>query len=373
MKKKLWITILILLLIFGSIFGFKIFMYFMIRGYMAKFELPPAAVTAEQITLSDWQSVIHSSGQLTSVNGVHLTSRASGMIDHYFAKTGDSLKSGEVILSLTHDDLDAQLLHAKAAEKLAKIELDQQKRLYAASATSRQSLDQAIAAYQEGVANVQNVEANIENHIVRAPFDGILGVMQTNLGQYVNPGDDLGMFVDRTAFWVDFPVTQQELSAIKVGQSMTFTVDSYPGVVFQNKIKYLDNYFSSQTYALMVRGQIQNEDLDHPLYPGMMINLEVLLPPLKNVIAVSQDDVVSTLYGNSVFVVEGDKKKIAKQVFVRTGEAEGSKVLILSGLNSGDYVVTSGQMKLQDGSPVVLVESVPADTALDATQPKQTE
>jgi RND family efflux transporter MFP subunit len=283
------------------------------------------------------------------------------MIDHYFAKTGDTLKAGAPILSLKHDDLDAQLLHANAAQKLAKIELDQQKRLYAASATSKQSLDQAIATYQEESANVQNVQANIENHIVRAPFDGILGVMQTNLGQYVNPGDDLGMFADPTAFWVDFPVTQQELSAIKIGQPMTFTVDAYPGVVFQNKIKYLDNYFSNQTYALMVRGQIQNEDLSHPLYPGMMINLQVLLPPLKNVIAVSQDDIVSTLYGNSVFLVEGDKKKIAKQTFIRTGEAEGSKVLVVSGVNAGDEIVTSGQMKLQDGSPVVLVDSKKAE------------
>ena len=357
MKKRLWITILILVLIFGSIFGFKIFMYFMIRGYMSHFELPPAAVTSEKVQQTDWQPTVESSGQLTSVNGVHLTARASGMINHYYAKTGDNLEAGQQVLSLNHDDLDAELLQAKASEKLTKIELVRQQQLLTASATSQQSLDQAVANEEEAQANVQSIQANIENHIVTAPFSGQLGIMRTNLGQYVNPGDDLGMISDPSSFWVEFPVTQQELSAIQVGQPLTFTVDAYPGVEFKNKIRYLDNYFSSQTYSLVARGTIDNNDPAHPLYPGMMIDIHILLPLLKNVIVVTQDDVVSSLYGDSVFVVEGNQKKTAKQVFVRTGPAEGSKVVVFSGVKAGDELITSGQMKLQDGSSIVVVKN----------------
>ena len=390
MKKRLWITLLILILIFGSIFGFKIFMYFMVRSYMSHFELPPAVVTAEKVQTQDWQPLFVSAGQVTAVQGVHLTARAAGMIDQYFVKSGDWLKAGDEVLALNHQVLDAQLMQAKATENLAKLNFERQKALYLSSSTSKQALDQAEATLAADQAEVQSAEASIEDHIVRAPFDGQVGIMPTNLGQYVNPGDDLGMFVNPHSFWVEFPVTQQELSQIQIGLPLSFTVDAYPGVKFENQIKYVDNYFSSQTYSLMVRGLISNTDMKHPLYSGMMININVLLPKLKDVIVVNQDDIVATLYGDSVFVVkdsgpkaEADSgkngvensaqnkkpsqkldqaeqaekvEKTVKQVFVTVGPSQDSKTVLYSGVASGDEIVTSGQMKLQDGSKVVVTE-----------------
>jgi membrane fusion protein (multidrug efflux system) len=356
MKKRLWLTLLVLFLVFGSIFGFKIFMYFMIRRYMAHFEMPPAVVSAVKVQTQDWQPVLTSSGQITPVHGVNLTARDSGMIEKYVAQSGDWVKKGDVILVLNHDALDAQLTQAKVSVQLAMRDLERQKSLYLHAATSRQVLEDAEATLTRDDAQVETVQAGIEDHIVRAPFDGQVGIMPTNLGQYVNPGDNLGMIVDARSFWVEFPVTQQELSQIKLGSPLSFTVDAYPDVIFSNNIKYIDNYFSSQTYSLMVRGLIQNTDLKHPLYSGMMININMLLPALKDVVVVDQDDIVSTLYGDSVFLVEGDKKKTVKQVPVKVGDSQGSKTVLLSGVKAGDEIVTSGQMKLQDGSPIALAE-----------------
>jgi RND family efflux transporter MFP subunit len=303
------------------------------------------------------------------------------MINQYFAKSGDWLKAGDPILALNHDVLDAQLAQFKATENLAQIEFNRQKLLYANGAASKQALDQATSTLAADQAQVASTQASIEDHIVRAPFDGQVGIMNTNLGQYVNPGDDLGMMVDPRSFWVEFPVTQQELSEIQIGLPISFTVDAYPGVKFDNKIKYIDNYFSGQTYSLMVRGLVENTDNKHPLYSGMMININVLLPVLKNVIVVDQDDIVSTLYGDSVFLVKdkeikdikeiknqpsqqdknnhknSQESKFAQQVFVIVGPSEDSKTVLLSGVKPGDELVTSGQMKLQDGSPIVLAQS----------------
>ncbi len=357
MKKRLWLTLLALFVVFGSIFGFKIVMYFMIRGYMAHFEMPPAVVTSTTVHAQDWQPMLSSSGQLEAVNSVNLTARSSGMIQQYMVQSGTWVKAGDPIIVLNHEALDAQLAQAKAAEQLAKIDLQRQKALYLNHATSKQSLDDAIATFEQDQAQVATVLAGIEDHIVRAPFDGQVGIMPTNLGQYVNPGDNLGMIVDPRSFWVEFPVTQQELAQIKLGSGLNFTVDAYPDFIFNNNIKYIDNYFSSQTYSLMVRGLIQNTDLKHPLYSGMMININMLLPKVKDAVVVDQDDIVSTLYGDSVFLVEGEAKKIAKQVLVKVGDSQGSQTVLLSGVQPGDEIVTSGQMKLQDGSPISIAEA----------------
>ncbi len=355
MKKKWWITVLILLLVFGSIFGFKIVMYFMIRGYMSHFQMPPVTVTAEKIVLTDWQPMLSSNGQLSSMRGVHLSPKVSGVIDQYFAQSGGIVKAGDPILSIEHGEASAQVLQTQAAENLASIQLDQQKKLYATAATSKQALNQAQASFDEAHANTLSAQANLETHTVSAPFDGQLGILPVNLGQYVNPGDDLGMISDPRTFWLEFPVTQEELSSIKEGASLTFTVDAYPNVEFKNQLQYLDNYFSAQTYSLMARARVENNDSAHPLYPGMMINVQLLLPVLNNAVVVPQDAIVSTLYGDSVFLVEGDQNKVAKQVFIKTGDAEGSQVQIASGIQAGDELITSGQMKLQDGSPVSVV------------------
>jgi membrane fusion protein, multidrug efflux system len=355
MRKRWWVTTFILIVLFGSIFGFKIFMYFVVKSYMKHFEMPPASVTTQKLEETVWQPTIRASGQLLAVQGVHVTAKTTGMIDQYWVKSGDEVKAGQAILELDHKALDASLLQVKAQEKLALIELSRQKELYQVGATSKDALDQAEASWEELSAQVQVIQANIDDHIVRAPFDGAIGIMPTNLGQYVNPGDDLGMISNSKEFWVEFPVTQQELSQIELGLPLEFTVDAYPGVIFKNKIRYLDNYFSSQTYSLMVRGQVDNTDLHHPLYPGMVIDVQMLLAPMKQALVVDQDDIVSTLYGDSVFLAEGEDHKIAKQIFVLLGPAEDSKVVLTSGVKAGDEVITSGQMKLQDGSPIVVV------------------
>jgi len=358
MKTK--VIVGIVLLLFGGILSFKVIMYFIVKQYMVNFSMPPAVVSAEKVSLEDFQPSFSAIAQLSAPNQVELTSQVSGMIVESLVNSGAKLKAGDPILVLDHSVLDGQLKNAQASLALAKLEYERQQKLYAADAVSKDSLDQAKATLDEDEGIVQSDTAEISQHTIRAPFDGQLGLMPTSLGQYVNPGDNLGTFVDASTLFVDFPVTQQELHELSPGTQFILTTDAYPRVEFKDQVHYLDSAFSPQTYSIMARGVLANTDPKHPLYPGMMVKVKILLPPLPQAVVVPQEAIVSTLYGDSVFVVNqimGKDQKpetVAKIVYITLGPSEGSQTVVLSGLKSGDEVVTSGQMKLQDQSPIIV-------------------
>ena len=372
MWKRFTITLFILLLVFGSIFTYQIVVYMMTQKYMTHFSMPAVVVSAEKAKATTWQPIISAVGSLSAVNGVNVTPEVSGNVESLYVDSGQDLKQGQPILKLRTPVLEADLLKAQAAVRLDQLTYNRDFQLYSSQAISKAQLDQDVATLEEDSAAVLNIQAQIEQHIVRAPFAGRIGIIEPGLGQYINPGDNIGTLEEVDSLYVDFPVTQEELSQIYVGMPVTFTASSYPDQTFHAKVTALDTLVSDKTRSLMVRAELKNTDAQHFLYPGTFVEVHALLTQKDNVVTIPQTAVVSTLYGDTVYVLHHETNKagqpewVAKQVYVTTGENRGDQIAIEQGVQVGDLVVTTGQVKIQNGSVVQLATDTPG-AASDAT------
>jgi RND family efflux transporter MFP subunit len=311
--------------------------------------------------VANWQPTIGAVGTVNGAQQVNIASMVSGKIIQYYVHSGQYVHKGQKLIELNHRVQSAQLVQAKAKAVWSKLQFERRAKLIEKGATTQSDVDQARAEMISDQANVKVLKVEVAQRTIRAPFSGKMGIMPTNLGQYVNPGDDLGTMTQTGSMDINFPVTQQALAHIKVGTPFTFTVDTYPNHIFHSKVTVIDSHIANQTLAIALRGSVKNT-IKYPLYSGMLAHINVLLPKLKDQIIVPQTAVVETLYGTSIYVVKirkGKKKAktqehYVKQVFVTVGPSQGDKTVILKGLRPTDMVVVTGQVKIQDGSAVIL-------------------
>jgi multidrug efflux system membrane fusion protein len=196
--------------------------------------------------------------------------------------------------------------------------------------------------------------------IVKAPFDGTLGIRQVNLGQYLAPGTAIVTLTDLETLFVDFSLPEQNRSGLSVEQPVEFRVDAFPGRVFRGEIFAIDPQVDPNMRAVKVRAAVANTD--HALQPGMYAQIRVILPPQSGVVTIPEPAVDYTVYGESVFKVkeakdqEGKTGYTVEQTFVTLGSRTDGKVAVLKGVEAGDLVVVGGQLKLHNGAPVALSE-----------------
>lgn len=210
---------------------------------------------------------------------------------------------------------------------------------------------------------IARTQAIINHKHIRAPFDGKLGIRKVDPGEYVSPGMPLVSLQSLDPLHADFPLPEEDFKQIYVGQKVRVTVESYGSEIFRGKITAINSKVNEETRNILVQATLPNKD--RRLYPGMFANIKVLLPERKHVVTVPQTAIAYSLYGDSVFVIrqEGkDKKgrptlKVQRQ-YVTVGEWRAGQVAILEGVEAGQQVVTSGQLKLQNGSRVLIDNSV---------------
>lgn len=355
---RLVIVLVVLFLMFGCIFGFNIVKFYMTKAFLKKFTFPPAVVNVVKVKAQDWQPTFGAVGTIEGTQDVEIASQVSGTLLHYYVDSGEYVSKGQKIVSLDYSVEEAELQKALAMEKLSQLKYNQAMSLYQKGANSKVDLQTAESTLKQDEAAVSQLRAQIAQHIIRAPFSGKMGIMPTNLGQYITAGNSLGTMTQTKTLYVTFPITQQQLPYVKVGAAFNFMVDTYPHKVYMAKVSVIDSGLSSNTQAIDVRGEIANTDKKHPLYSGMLADVNVLLPKLKNVIVVPQTAIVESLYGASVYTVKTRKNKndkteqYAHQVFVTVGPAKGDNTVITKGLKSGATIVTEGQVKLQNGTTV---------------------
>ncbi|MDF2529599.1 MAG: acriflavin resistance periplasmic protein [Gammaproteobacteria bacterium] len=360
MKKRLIIVVSVLILIFGGIFGFRIFVDYKINSYMAHMQMPPAVVSVTTATTATWQPSIASVGTLEAVQGVNISSQVSGIVKEIDFSSGQMVKKGQVLIKLDTDVLKAQLQGDIAAQKLAQLNYDRSVRLYKVGAVAKADLDSDLSTLQQDQANTAQTQQEIAQKIITAPFSGKLGIRQINIGQYLNPGDVITDLQTVDPIYVNYTISQQDISKLTIGQDVTITVGTYPGVIFKGKINAIDAEVSNDSKSIAVQALVKNDNPQAMLYPGMFADVTTLLPQQENVVTVPQIAIAYTLYGNSVFVVtdqagkDGKSTKIAKRVYVTTGDQRGDEVAILQGIKAGDVIVTDGQIKLQDTNPVTI-------------------
>ena len=373
MRRRMLIMLAVVGLLFGGIFGYQAFKAHMLEKSLAGMQMPPVTVTAMKAELHDWQPQLKAVGSLRAVRGVDVTSEISGLVRTLHFKSGDDVKAGNVLVQLNADADIAQLHALEAAAELAGTVYTRDRKQFDVQAISQATLDADIADLRSKRAQVAQQVALVDKKTIRAPFAGRLGISTVNPGQYINPGDKIVTLQSLDSIYCDFLLPQQELSRISLRQKVIVTSDTYPGRKFDGRITAINPQVDAATRNFQAEATLANPK--HELLPGMYASVEVQAGSVERHLTLPQTAVTYNAYGDTVFIVEesgkgADGKPLltVRQTFVTVGGTRGDQVAILKGIKEGDMVVTSGQIKLKNGSPIIINNQVqPANEA--APQP----
>jgi multidrug efflux system membrane fusion protein len=360
---------LLLTLLVGALVGFNAFRSHMIAQFFANNKPPPTPVSIAEAKSEVIPNLLRAVGDLAAVHQVNVTSDVGGRITGIMFEAGSTVKAGSPLVQLFDAPDQGDLASFKAQAVVAQLSLDRAKQLAAKQFGPQATVDQAQAAYDQAIAGISKTEAIISQKMVRAPFDGELGVRHVEVGQFLTAGTQIVTLTDLSMVYANFTVTEKQSAQLKVGQTVRVVVDAYPKRDFAGKITAIEPQISTDTRNIHVQATIANPD--HILKPGMFTTTTVVLPDKPAVVTVPETAVDYTLYGDSVFLItekkEGDGKTnlSAVRTFVRTGNRIEGRTEILSGVKPGDRVVAVGQLKLQSGAAVSIspdpAPPIPAD------------
>lgn len=358
-KKRMAIMTTSSLVVFGSVMGFVQFKNAMIKDYFANMPRPEVSVTAQPAAVEEWRDVVPAVGTLTAVNGVAVSASVAGLVREIAFESGQKVRKGQLLLKLDTDVEMGDLRSAIADADLAKVTAERQRALTKSEAVSKAAVDKAEAELKVREAKVAGIRATIDKKSVFAPFDGVLGVRKVDLGQYLQPGQAIVSLQDLSVMLADFTVSQKDLAAIAVGEPVRMTTDAWPGRTFDGTIEAVEPTVDSRTGMVAARARFPNPE--GTLRPGLFARIEIARPAIAQAVTVPVSAVAYSLHGDSVFVVKdgADGSKEALRAMVDLGERREGRVAIKKGVNPGDVVVTSGQVKLENGSKVKITEDDP--------------
>ncbi|NPD68141.1 efflux RND transporter periplasmic adaptor subunit [Lichenicola cladoniae] len=333
----------------------------------------PQIVSAITVEQSTWQSRIKAFGQVRAVQGADLSSEVPGIVDRIDFQSGTEVPAGTVLLRLRADDDDARLATLQATADLWAANVARDQKQFDAQAISRATLDQDNANLHSYRAQVAAQQALMLEKVVRAPFAGRLGIRMVDLGQYLVAGTPVVTLQALDPIYVDFNVPQQQVGRIAAGQPVQVTVDSYPGRIFAASVLAVDSRIDPSSRMASVRASLRNPD--HALLPGMFAITGLADGGPRQVVAVPTTAVSYNPYGNFVYVLTPKDKTsgimTATSRVITTGETQGDRVVVLTGLKPGETVVTAGQVKLRSGASVRVDNTVQPANQLNPNPPEE--
>jgi multidrug efflux system membrane fusion protein len=347
-----------LAVVVGGIVGFNAFRSAMIAKFFANNKPPPTQVTIAEAKSEVVPNLLKAVGDLAAVHQVNVSADVSGRVTSILFTAGSTVKAGAPLVQLYDDPEKADLANFRAQAKVAELSLDRAKQLASRQFGPQATVDSAQAAYDQANAGIAKTEAIISQKLVKAPFDGVLGVRHAEVGQYLTAGTQIVTLTDLSVVYANFTVTEKDSGTLKVGQTVRVAVDAYPGRVFEGKLTTIEPQISTDTRNIRVQATIENPE--GILKPGMFATTTVVLPDKPAVVTVAETAVDYTLYGDSVYLItetkaeDGKTSLTAVRTFVRTGDRVDGRAVIQSGLKPGDRVVAVGQLKLQSGSAVTI-------------------
>ena len=379
MKKKLVVRMIVMLVIvgvvLGAIVGFNIFKGQAIKKFMASRGEPTQTVSTMKVTFEEWQPSLSAVGTLRAVRGVDVAPEVAGLVSDIMIKPGAEVKAGDILLTMRADDIAAQLQSLQASARLAELNFKRSAEQLAAKAISQAQHDVDDANLKGARAAVAQQQAQLAKKTLRAPFDGRLGITKVNAGQVLNPGEVVVTLQQLDPIYINFTAPQRSLGQLKTGQIVNVTIDAFPGKVFKGTISTINPKIDVSTRNVQVEAVLRNTG--GALRPGMFGNVSVDTGAKQRYLTLPQTAVTYNPYGETLFVVKPGEPKdgkpvlTAQQVFVTSGPTRGDQIAIIKGLAEGTEVVTSGQLKLKNGTPLVINNKVlPANDPNAAPQEK---
>ena len=368
MARRLSITVAVLVVVIAAL-AFAKYRQIKIAMEGGAWTPPPESVTTAMAEEIPWAGVLNAVGTVVAVNGVVLSADLPGVVNEILFESGRRTPAGEVLVRLDTRQEHAQLKSAEAQFDLAKLDMDRAKDLLEKGAISQSDFDRVEAELRSAEAAVEGYRAAIERKTIRAPFAGILGIRQVNLGQYLAGGDPVVPLQQLDPIYVDFSVPQQEAGRIKAGDRVTIRTDVGNGTEASGRILAVNSLIDPATRNAEVRARFSNRA--GTLRPGMFVDVQVETGTSSSVVAIPASSISYAPYGNSVYIVEevagpdGKTYRGVRQQFVQLGASRGDMISVLSGLKAGEEVVTSGVFKLRPGAAVVVNNEVQPSSSLE--------
>ncbi len=361
MFKRLLIAVFVLGLVVGGIVWFKYFRDGMIAQFLSGMVPPPVPVTAETVEAVTWEPGIDAIGTALSARGVDLAIESGGLVREILFTANDAVTEGQPLVQIDDDSEKASLAAAEAGLGVAQTEQRRSETLSARGVSAANTVETAEAQTQSARAEVTQVQTALDSKRMTAPFAGIIGISQIEVGQYVTPGTIFATLQDLSQMRVDFAVPEQQISALALGREITVTTE-VGDLNAKGRIIAIEPRVDPNSRLVSVRAEV-DLPLDK-LYPGQFLRVRIALPTEEGVIALPQTAVSSTLYGDSVYVVqpgEAEGELVVDQVFVLLGRRSGARIEVIEGIEAGQQIVTSGQNRLTDGAKVQIDDSVALD------------
>jgi membrane fusion protein, multidrug efflux system len=322
----------------------------------ASFQPPPEAVTSIVAQRDQWAATMGVIGTMEAVHGVTVSADLPGVVERISFESGQSVSTGDVLVELDTRQERAQLASLEAQSELARVNYGRMQQLVNAGVISRMDYDQATSQQKATEANVAEIRATIARKTIRAPFSGILGIRKVNLGQYLAAGAPMVVLQSLNPIYVDFGVPQQTAAQVKVGSKLRVASEDLAGHGFTGRVTALDSVIDETTRNVQVQATLANPE--GKLRPGMFVQVDVGVGAGRAAITLPASAISYAPYGDSVFVItdltdpKGKTYRGVRQQFVKLEGSRGDQVAVISGVNPGDEVVTSGVFKLRNGAAV---------------------
>lgn len=356
MFKRLVIAVVLLGLVVGGIVWFKSFRDDMIAQFMAARVPPPVPVTVAPVEPVTWQPGIDAIGTAVSAQGVDLAIEAAGLVQAVRFAANDRVAEGQVLLQIDDNSERAALAAAQAALGVAQADARRAQTLTERGVSAANTAESAEAQVESARAQVAQVQTQLDARALTAPFAGVIGIPRVEVGQYVAPGAIYATLQDLDRMRVDFAVPEQQIGALELGRPVSVSTE-VGDFRAEGRIIGIEPRVDPNSRLVTVRAEVDNPS--GALLPGQFLRVRVALPAETGVIAVPQTAVISSLYGDSIYVLRGDGDALTvEQVFVRLGRRSGGVIEVAQGLAGGDRIVTSGQNRLSNGARVVIDSSV---------------
>jgi membrane fusion protein (multidrug efflux system) len=375
---KFWLAFLVVLAGLGLlVFGLGFFKFTQIQGFIAlaksgAFAPPPTAVSTEVAKQTSWQPTLDTIGSVVAINGVTVSTDLAGIVSQIAFESGAKVQAGDLLVHLDTSQEEAQLHQAEAQRDLAQVNLKRNTGLLASRTISQSDYDTSEATFRQMQATVDQYRALIARKTLRAAFDGIVGIRQANLGQYLKEGDPVVTLQSFDPIYVNFSLPQQDLSKLAVGQTAELHADAFQKETFTGKINAINSLVDQTTRNVQIQATLSNPDAK--LRPGMFVRVSVLMNESKPVVAIPATAIHYAPYGDSIFIVSdmkdpqsGKPYKGVREQFVKVGQTRGDLVAIESGLKPGEEVATSGVFRLRNAAPIVVNNQTKPEAELRPT------
>jgi membrane fusion protein (multidrug efflux system) len=357
MLKRVAFVLVLLAVIFGVIFGFK---YAQMQKMAAQQSQPPppATVAAAVLEEESWRATLRSVGSLVAVNGISVASEVAGIVRSIAFESGQPVQEGAVLVQLDSEVDRAALEALRIDRQLAEIQFKRAQELVAKRALSRSEFDEAETRFAAAEARVAEQRTRIELKTIRAPFSGLLGLRVADLGQYLEPGDAIVSLEALDPIYADYSLSERYLQRIAPGQEVALRLDALPGESVSGRVIAIETGVDEGTRTVKVRAKVDNAN--RALRPGMFAEVQTLEKEFRTVLTAPRTAISFNTYGDFVFVIEESESGalVVARRQVSTGEVRSGQVEVVQGLQAGERVVRAGLVKLRDGQPVQIDNSV---------------